>query len=302
VLRAAQVVVDEGLARPILVGRPDVIATRIERAGLRLQDGVNCEIVNPGKDDRFKQYVEAYHKLRARDGISPDLAKVVLRRSNSLIATMLVKMGDADGMICGVIGRYDFHLDHIREVIGTRPEAHGLAALNALILDQHNLFIADTFVNEDPSAEQLADIATLAVEEVQRFGLPPRVAFLSHSMFGSSNRPSAKKMRQARDIFVQRMPHIPADGEMQGDAALSESVRHKLLPDSTLQGTANILICPNLDAANILFNVLKMTGGQGVTVGPILLGAAKPVHILTPSATVRRIVNMTAVAVAHQIG
>jgi len=301
VLRAAQVVVDEGLARPILVGRPDVIATRIERAGLRLQDGVNCEIVNPGKDDRFKQYVEAYHKLRARDGISPDLAKVVLRRSNSLIATMLVKMGDADGMICGVIGRYDFHLDHIRDVIGTRPEAHGLAALNALILDQHNLFIADTFVNEDPSAEQLADIATLAVEEVQRFGLPPRVAFLSHSMFGSSNRPSAKKMRQARDIFVKRMPHIPADGEMQGDAALSESVRNKLLPDSTLQGTANILICPNLDAANILFNVLKMTGGQGVTVGPILLGAAKPVHILTPSATVRRIVNMTAVAVAHQI-
>ncbi len=301
VLRAAQVVVDEGLAHPVLVGRPEVIATRIERAGLRLQPGVNCEVINPGKDDRFKQYVEAYHQLRARDGISPDLAKVVLRRSNSLIATMLVKMGDADGMICGVIGRYDFHLDHIRDVIGTRPEAHGLAALNALILDQHNLFIADTFVNEDPTAEQLADIATLAVEEVQRFGLPPRVAFLSHSMFGSSSRPSAKKMRQARDIFVKRMPHIPADGEMQGDAALSESVRLKLLPNSTLQGTANILICPNLDAANILFNVLKMTGGQGVTVGPILLGAAAPVHILTPSATVRRIVNMTAVAVAHPV-
>jgi malate dehydrogenase (oxaloacetate-decarboxylating)(NADP+) len=299
VLRAAQVAVDEGLAFPILVGRPDVITMRIERAGLRLQPGVNCEVVNPGRDDRFKQYVEAYHKLRARDGISPDLAKVVLRRSNSLIATMLVKMGDADGMICGVIGRYDFHLDHIRDVIGTRPEAHGLAALNALILDQHNLFIADTFVNEDPTAEQLADIAVMAVEEVQRFGLPPRVAFLSHSNFGSSSRPSARKMRQARDIFVQRMPHIPADGEMQGDAALSESVRHKLLPDSTLHGTANILICPNLDAANILFNVLKMTGGQGVTVGPILLGAAAPVHILTPSATVRRIVNMTAVAVAH---
>jgi malate dehydrogenase (oxaloacetate-decarboxylating)(NADP+) len=299
VLRAAQVIVDEGLAKPILVGRPDVITTRIERAGLRLQPGVNCEIVNPGKDDRFKQYVEAYHKLRARDGISPELAKVVLRRSNSLIATMLVKMGDADGMICGVIGRYDFHLEHIRDVIGTREGAHGLAALNALILEQHNLFIADTFVNEDPSAEQLADIAMMAVEEVQRFGLPPRVAFLSHSMFGSSNRPSARKMRQARDIFVARMPHIPADGEMQGDAALSESVRSKLLPDSTLQGTANILICPNLDAANILFNVIKMTGGQGVTVGPILLGAAAPVHILTPSATVRRIVNMTAVAVAH---
>ncbi len=299
VLRAAQIAIDEGIARPILIGRPDVIATRIERAGLRLQDGVNCEVVNPAKDERFKQYYEAYHKLRARDGISPDLAKLVVRRSNSLIATLMLKLGDADGMICGVIGRYDLHLAQVEEVIGTRPGAHGLAALNALILEQHNLFIADTFVNEDPTAEQLADIASLAVEEVQRFGLPPRVAFLSHSMFGSSSRPSARKMRQARDLFVQRMPHIPADGEMQGDAALSESVRHKLLPESTLHGTANILICPNLDAANILFNVLKMTGGQGVTVGPILLGAAAPAHILTPSATVRRIVNMTAVAVAH---
>ncbi|WP_374316932.1 NADP-dependent malic enzyme [Aquabacterium sp.] len=299
VLRAAQIAVDEGLAFPILVGRPDVIDTRIERAGLRLKPGVNCEVVNPGKDDRFRQYYEAYHRLRARDGITPDLAKVVVRRSNSLIATMLVKMGDADGMICGVIGRYDLHLEHIRDVIGVRPGAQCLAALNALILDNHNLFIADTFVNEDPTAEQLADIAVLAVEEVQRFGLPPRVAFLSHSMFGSSTRPSARKMRKARDLFVERMPHIPADGEMQGDAALSESVRSKLLPESTLQGSANILICPNLDAANILFNVLKMTGGNGVTVGPILLGAAAPVHILNPSATVRRIVNMTAVAVAH---
>ncbi|MES2090098.1 MAG: NADP-dependent malic enzyme [Pseudomonadota bacterium] len=299
VLRAAQVAIDEGIAHPILIGRPDVIATRIERAGLRLQPGVNCEVVNPGNDARFKQYYDAYHALRARDGITPDLAKVVVRRSNSLIALMMLKLGDADGVICGVIGRYDLHLEQVREVIGSRPEAHGLAALNALILDQHNLFIADTFVNEDPSAEQLADIAALAVEEVQRFGLPPRVAFLSHSMFGSSTRPSARKMRQARDLFVQRMPHIPADGEMQGDAALSDSVRHKLLPESTLNGSANILILPNLDAANILFNVLKMTGGQGVTVGPILLGAAAPVHILTPSATVRRIVNMTAVAVAH---
>ncbi len=299
VLRAAQVAIDEGIAFPILVGRPDVIATRIERAGLRLQPGVNCEVVNPGKDDRFKQYYDAYHALRARDGITPDLAKVVVRRSNSLIATMMVKLGDADGMIGGVIGRYDLHLEQIREVIGVRPGAHGLAALNALILDQYSLFIADTFVNEDPTAEQLADIAALAVEEVQRFGLPPRVAFLSHSMFGSSTRPSARKMRRARDLFVERMPHIPADGEMQGDAALSDSVRHALLPSSTLHGSANILILPNLDAANILFNVLKMTGGQGVTVGPILLGAAAPVHILTPSATVRRIVNMTAVAVAH---
>ena len=298
VLRAAQVAVDEALAFPILVGRPDVINTRIERAGLRLQPGVNCEIVNPGHDDRFKQYVEAYHKLRARDGISPELAKVVLRRSNSLIASMLVRMGDADGMICGVIGRYDYHLDHVREVIGTKPGARVLAALNALILEQHNLFIADTFINEDPTAEELAEIAMMAVEEVQRFGLPPRVAFLSHSMFGSSRRPSAQKMRRARDLFVARMPHIPADGEMQGDAALSESVRTKLLPDSTLDGTANILICPNLDAANILFNVLKVSSGHNVTVGPILLGAAAPAHILTPQASMRRVVNMTALASA----
>ncbi|MBA4108300.1 MAG: NADP-dependent malic enzyme [Leptothrix sp. (in: Bacteria)] len=299
VLRAAQVAIDEGIAHPILVGRPEVIEERVLRAGLRLKAGVNCEVVNPGKDDRFRQYYEAYHALRARDGITPELAKVAVRRSNSLIATMMVKLGDADGMICGVIGRYDLHLNHIQEVIGQKPEAHGLAALNALILENHSLFIADTFVNEEPTAEQLADIAVLAVEEVQRFGLPPRVAFLSHSMFGSSTRPSARKMRLARDLFVARMPHIPADGEMQGDAALSENVRNKLLPDSTLDGAANVLICPNLDAANILFNVLKMTGGQGVTVGPILLGAAAPVHILTPSATVRRIVNMTALAVAH---
>ncbi len=299
VLRAAQVAIDEGIAHPILVGRPEVIEERVLRAGLRLKAGVNCEVVNPGKDDRFRQYYEAYHTLRARDGITPELAKVAVRRSNSLIATMMVKLGDADGMICGVIGRYDLHLNHIQEVIGQRPEAHGLAAMNALILEHHSLFIADTFVNEEPTAEQLADIAVLAVEEVQRFGLPPRVAFLSHSMFGSSTRPSARKMRLARDLFVARMPHIPADGEMQGDAALSESVRTKLLPETTLHGSANILILPNLDAANILFNVLKMTGGQGVTVGPILLGAAAPVHILTPSATVRRIVNMTALAVAH---
>ncbi|MDE2402398.1 MAG: NADP-dependent malic enzyme [Burkholderiales bacterium] len=299
VLRAAQVAIDEGIAHPILVGRPEIVTERIARSGLRLQDGVNCEVVNPGKDERFKRYYEAYHQLRARDGITPDLAKVIVRRSNSLIATLMLHLGDADGMICGMIGRYDLHLNHVQEVIGVRPQAHGLAALNALIMDQHTLFIADTFVNEDPTAEQLADIAALAVEEVQRFGLPPRVAFLSHSMFGSSTRPSARKMRAARDLFVQRMPHIPADGEMQGDAALSESVRTKLLPQTTLHGSANILILPNLDAANILFNVLKMTGGQGVTVGPILLGAAAPAHILTPSATVRRIVNMTALTVAH---
>jgi malate dehydrogenase (oxaloacetate-decarboxylating)(NADP+) len=220
-----------------------------------------------------------------------------VRRSNTLIAALSVRLGYADGMLCGLVGRYEQHVDHVSDVIGLRRDAHHYAALNALMLDQHTLFIADTFVNEDPDAATLAEIAVMSAETVRQFGLVPRVAFLSHSMYGSSTRPSARKMRAARDLFVQRMPGVEADGEMQGDAALSPEVRASYLPGATLTGAANVLICPNLDAANILFNVLKMTGGQGVTVGPILLGAAAPVHILTPSATVRRVVNLTALAV-----
>jgi malate dehydrogenase (oxaloacetate-decarboxylating)(NADP+) len=200
-------------------------------------------------------------------------------------------------MLCGLVGRYEQHLDHVRDVIGQRSDAHHYAALNALMLDAYTLFIADTFVNEDPDAETLAEIAVMSVETVRQFGLEPRVAFLSHSMYGSSTRAAARKMRAARDLFRALMPEVQADGEMQGDAALSEEVRRSFLPDATLSGPANVLICPNLDAANILFNVLKMTSGHGITVGPILLGAAAPVHILTPSATVRRVVNMTALAV-----
>jgi malate dehydrogenase (oxaloacetate-decarboxylating)(NADP+) len=298
VLRAVQVAIDEGLVRPILVGRPAVIAARIERAGLRLQAGRDFELINPEDDTRFRQYWEAYHRMNARDGVTPEMAKATLRRSNTTIAAMTVKLGDADGMLCGLVGRFDGHYDHVREVIGLRDGARVFAAVNALMLDKHTLFIADTFVNDDPTAEQLAEIAAMAVEEVRRFGLPPKVAFLSHSMFGSSKREAARKMRAARDLFRLRMPEVEADGEMHGDAALSEDVRQRFLPESTLTGAANVLILPNLDAANILFNVLKMTGGQGVTVGPILLGAAAPVHILTPSATVRRVVNMTALAVA----
>jgi malate dehydrogenase (oxaloacetate-decarboxylating)(NADP+) len=210
----------------------------------------------------------------------------------------MVRQGDADAMLCGVVGRYDAHLEHVRDIIGTRPDAKCLATMNALMLEKHTLFIADTYINEDPSAEQLADIAAMAVEEVRRFGVQPRVAFLSHSNFGSSKRASALKMRAARDLFVARHPEVPADGEMHGDAAISDELRDTALVGSTLTGSANVLICPNLDAANILFNVLKMTGGQGVTVGPILLGANAPVHVLTPSAQARRIVNMTALAVA----
>ena len=299
VLRAVQIALDEKLVQPILIGRPAVIATRIERAGLRLVAGRDFEIVNPEDDTRFRQYWEAYHELNARDGVTPEMAKATVRRSNTTIAALMVHLGDADGMLCGLVGRFDGHLEHVREVTGLRPGAHGFAAMNALMLDKHTLFIADTFVNDDPSAEQLADIAVMAAEEVRRFGLPPKVAFLSHSTYGSSKRPSAVKMRAARDLFVRLMPDIPADGEMHGDAALDEDLRHSLMPASTLSGEANVLICPNLDAANILFNVLKMTGGRGVTVGPMLLGVKSPVHILTPSATVRRVVNMTALAVAN---
>ena len=299
VLRAVQVVVDEGLAQPILVGRPAVIEARIKKAGLRLRPGTDFAVVNPEDDPRFKQYWETYHRLMGRDGVSIEAAKAAVRRSSTTIAALMVKLGDADAMLCGLLGRFDTHLDQVRDVIGMRPGAHGMATLNALMMDHRTLFIADTFVNEDPDAEQLAEIALMAAEEIQRFGLPPKVAFLSHSMFGSSKRKSALKMRAAYELFTQRAPHIECEGELHGDAALSEEMRHSVLMDGKMKGEANLLICPNLDAANILFNVLKMVGGHGVTVGPILLGAAASVHVLTPSATVRRMVNMTALAAAN---
>jgi len=299
VLRAAQVAVDDSLAHPILIGRPAVIEARILKAGLRIRLGTDVECVNPEDDARFRQYWETYHRLMGRRGVSIDAAKAAVRRSNTTIGALMLKLGDADALLCGLVGRFDTHLDHIREVIGVKKGASGLATLNALMLENRTLFIADTFVNEDPDAAQLASIAAMAVDEVRRFGLPPKVAFLSHSMYGSSNRKSAVKMRLAHELFCQMAPDVECDGELHGDAALSEDMRHAALMDTKLQGEANILICPNLDAANILFNVLKVTGGQGVTVGPILLGAAASAHVLTPSATVRRVVNMTALAVAN---
>ena len=234
-----------------------------------------------------------------RRGVSVETAKAAVRRSSTTIAALMVTLGDADALLCGVVGRFDSHLEHIRDVIGVKKGASGFATLNALMLEKRTLFIADTFVNEDPDAEQLASIAMMAAEEVQRFGLPPKVAFLSHSNYGSSNRRSAVKMRAAHELFCRMAPDVESDGELHGDAALSEDIRRAALMDSKLHGEANVLICPNLDAANILFNVLKVTGGHGVTVGPILLGAAASAHILTPSATVRRVVNMTALAVAN---
>jgi malate dehydrogenase (oxaloacetate-decarboxylating)(NADP+) len=233
-----------------------------------------------------------------RDGVSAEAAKAAVRRSNTLIACLMLKRGEADAMLCGLVGRFEHHLDHVRSVIGQRPGARTMAAMNAVMLPEHTLFLTDTFVNELPSAEELADIALMAAHEVRRFGMPAKVAFLSHSMYGSSQRESAKRMRAARDLFVARAPEIECDGELQGDAALSEVIRGSFLNQTTLSGAANLLVLPNLDAANILFNVLKVTASHGVTIGPILLGAAAPVHILAPSATMRRVVNMTALAVA----
>ncbi|MDQ1260469.1 MAG: hypothetical protein QG643_2294 [Pseudomonadota bacterium] len=297
-LRAAQIAIEDHIARPILIGRPAVIAARIAKAGLRMQPGVDVEVCDPSDDPRFRQYWEAYHQIMKRNGATPEVAKAAVRRSNTIIASLMVKLGDADAMICGLVGTYETHLERIHSIIGHEPGVADYAALNALMTDRGPLFIADTYVNENPTAEQLAEIAWHSVQEVQRFGLPAKVAFLSHSTFGSSKRASARKMREARDLFVARHPEIECDGELHGDAALEPNIRATYMADSTLCGSANLLICPNIDAANILYNVLKTTTSGGVTVGPILMGAAATAYILTPAATVRRVLNMTALAVA----
>ncbi len=299
-LRAAQMAIDDKIAHPILIGRPAVIAARIEKAGLRMQIGKDVEVCNPEDDPRFRQYWEHYHALMKRNGATPEVAKAAVRRSNTIIASLMVKLGDADAMICGLVGLYETHLERIHSIIGRQAGANDYAALNALMTHQGPLFIADTYVNENPTAEQLADIAWMSVQEVQRFGIPAKVAFLSHSSYGSSKRPSARKMREARDLFVARHPEIECDGELHGDAALEPGIRKTYMAEgeSTLSGSANLLVCPNIDAANILYNVLKTTTSGGVTVGPILMGSAATAYILTPAATVRRVFNMTALAVA----
>ena len=298
-LRACQQALDEGLAVPILVGRPAVIEARIKKAGLRMQIGKDVEVVNPEDDPRYRTYWERYHTLMGRQGVSPENAKVAIRRSNTLIAALMVSLGDADGMLCGLVGNFEGHLRQISDVLGKAKGASTFATCNALVLSERTLFIADTYVNEDPTSQQLAEIAAMTVAEVQRFGIPPKVAFLSHSSFGSSSSASAKKMRLARDLFAAANPDVECDGEMHGDAAMSDDIRKAYLPGSTLHGSANVLICPNLDSANILFNVLKITSSEGVTVGPVLLGSSAPVHILNPSSTVRRYVNMIALAAAN---
>ncbi len=296
-LHAIQAVLDEGLAEPVAIGRPEVIQSRIERAGLRLSAGRDFEVVNPDSDPRYKDLWQEYHQLRGRQGITPEIAKQRLRTDNTLIGCMLLRRGDVDGVLCGMVGKQVKHLNQVRDVIGLEPEAHCFAAMNLLLLPNHTLFICDTYVNEDPSAELLAEIALMAAKEVRRFGLVPKVALLSHSNFGSLRSQSALKMSRTRELIAARAPDLEVDGEMHGDAALIEEIRQRFYPDCKLRGTANLLVMPNLDAANIAFNLIKAVSGGGITVGPILLGAAKPVHILTPTATVRRLVNMTALTV-----
>ena len=297
VLRAVQVVVDEKLALPILVGRPAVVERRIERFGLRLKAGVDFELVNPDYDPRFRDYWEEYYRLTARRGVSQEYAKIEMRRRNTLIAAMKRHCGDADGMICGTYGTYDQHLHYIDQVIGRREGVHNYYAMNLLLLPQRTVFICDTYVNFEPTAQQIAEMTVLAAEEIRRFGMTPKVALLSHSNFGSANTPTAHKMRAALALIEKVAPELEIEGEMHGDAALSGEVRRQSFPSSRLKGDANLLIMPTLDAANIGFNLLKTAAGDGITVGPILLGTAKAAHIVTPTATVRRLVNMTALTI-----
>ncbi len=298
VLRAAQMALDEGIASPLLIGRHDIIARRIEELGLHIRIGQDVGIVDPVDNPHHQSYSEKYYQLMGREGVSAEAAKAIVQRNHSVIAALAVRMGDADAMVCGLYGSFDKHLQVVRDVIGLDKDAGIFAALSAVLLEKHTLFIADTYVNEDPSAEELADIARMAAFKVQRFGVTPRVAFLSHSNFGSSKRASALKMRRAHALFREMAPHISSEGELQSDSALDGELRNARLPGNGLEGNANLLICPNLDAANIMFNVLKVTGGKGLTIGPTLLGANASAHILTPSASMRRILNQTAIAVA----
>lgn len=297
VLRAVQFVVDEKLARPTLIGRPAILEKRIERFGLRLKPGVDFDIVNPEYDERYREYWQEYYHLTARRGVSQPYAKIEMRRRHTLIGAMMIHKGAADGMICGTFGTHGLHLHYIDQVIGRRAGVKNFYAMNVVMLPKRTVFICDTYVNHDPTPEQIAEMTLLAAEEIRRFGVVPRAALLSHSSFGTSDAPSAVKMREALALIQQLAPELEVDGEMHGDAALSFDVRNAAVSDSKLKGEANLLIMPTIDAANISFNLLKTAAGGGITIGPILLGANRAVHILTPTATVRRIINMTALTV-----
>ncbi|WP_374675509.1 NADP-dependent malic enzyme [Ideonella sp.] len=298
VLSAVQVVVDEGLAQPWLVGRRSIIHARIAKMGLRLQEGRDYQLVNIDDDPRYRDYWQTYHQMMERRGVTVQLAKIEMRRRLTLISSMLLHKGEVDGMICGTWGTPQLHLHHVEAVIGRRPGVKTFACMNGLLLPGRQVFLVDTHINYDPTPEQLCEITVLAAEEMRRFGIQPKAALLSHSNFGSSNQPSAVKMREALALIQQAAPWLEIDGEMHGDAALDAAYRAELMPRSTLKGEANLLVLPNIDAANISYNLLKTASGGGIAIGPVLLGAAQPVHILTPSATVRRLVNMTALTVA----
>ena len=298
VLRAAQIVADEGLARPTLIGRPAVIAERIEKFGLRLKEALDYDVVNVEDDHRYRDFWQTYHRMTERKGITVQVAKIEMRRRLSLIGAMLLHKDDVDGLICGTWGTNATHLPYIEQVIGKRPGVNTFACMNGLLLPNRQVFLVDTHVNYDPSAEQLAEITVMAAHEMKRFGIRPKAALLSHSNFGTSNEPSAVKMRDTLALLKKNAPWLEVDGEMHGDIALDGDARALEMPNGTLQGDANLLVLPNIDAANISYNLLKTAAGGNIAIGPVLLGAAKPVHILTPSATVRRIVNMTALTVA----
>ena len=298
VLRAAQIVSDEDVARPTLIGRPAVIAERIVKFGLRLKEELDYDVVNVEQDHRYRDFWQTYHRMTERKGITMQVAKIEMRRRLSLIGAMLLHKGDVDGLICGTWGTNAMHLNYIDQVIGKRAALNTYACMNGLLQPGRQVFLVDTHVNYDPSAEQLAEITVMAAQEMKRFGLLPKAALLSHSNFGSSNEPSAVKMRQTLALLQKNAPWLEVDGEMHGDVALDGVARTAQMPNGTLAGDANLLVLPNIDAANISYNLLKTAAGGNIAVGPVLLGAAKPVHILTPSATVRRIVNMTALTVA----
>ena len=298
ILRAAQIVVDERIARPTLIGRPSIIAQRIEKFGLRLKEGTDYDVVNVEHDERYRDFWQTYHRMTERKGITVPIAKIEMRRRLTLIGSMMLHKGEVDGLICGTWNNTNVHLNYIDQVIGKRAGVATYACMNGLLLPDRQVFLVDTHVNYDPSAEQLAEITIMAAEEMMRFGLKPKAALLSHSNFGSSNQPSAVKMRETLDLLREQAPWLEVDGEMHGDVALDGKTRAKQMPNSTLLGDANLLVLPNIDAANISYNLLKQAAGGGIAVGPVLLGAAKPVHVLTPSTTVRRIVNMTALTVA----
>lgn len=299
VLHATQELITLGLAKPILIGRPGVIEMRLKKLGLQIQPGKDFEIVNNESDPRFKAYWNEYYDIMKRRGITQEQAQRAVIGNTTVIGAIMVHRGEADALICGTIGEYHEHFDVVEKLFGYREGVKAAGAMNALLLPSGNTFIADTYVNDDPTPEALTEITLLAAETVRRFGIEPKVALLSHSNYGSSNSKAACKMRQTLDLVRARAPDLEIDGEMHGDAALVESIRHERMPDSPLKGSANLLIMPNVEAARISYNLLRVSSSEGVTVGPVLMGVAKPVHVLTPIASVRRIVNMVALAVVE---